>query len=111
MHARQHSRPISSHVETATVATLACSVVNICLGQRVIVALHEDSNLWRAVDLVASRRLSDTPYEDISCIHEAIRETQQGQAAIRVIPRDEQGITIHGDQEQVLMAWGRDKGA
>ena len=30
------------------------------------------------INLVASRGLSDTPYEDISCIHEAIYDTNRG---------------------------------
>ena len=82
-HGCQCVRPISSHIKAAAVAALACCIMNICPCQRVIVSLHEHGNLWGAVQLVVSRRLTNTAHEDIGCVklyaksntHESIRGT------------------------------------
>ena len=60
--------PLSPHVKAATIATLPSGIVNISTGERMVVALHEDGNLGRAVDLVITGSLTDAPHEYIRCI-------------------------------------------
>ena len=42
-------RPLAPHVVGPAVAALAAGVVHVAAGHGVVVALHEDSNLGRAV--------------------------------------------------------------
>ena len=48
-----------------TIAALPRSVVDVGVFQRVVVALHEDADLWAAVDLHPARRLAHPAHEDV----------------------------------------------
>ena len=55
-------------MEQTYIAALARGIMDVAFGKRVVVALHEDCNLRRAVDLVATGHLANPTHENVWCV-------------------------------------------